>query len=107
MKEVCAGDLSDFFSSHGISGQLCFIDQSTLVIRNFNYDGRGPGTLFYHMNHKIILVCCNIINAHIHTHTSDAFLYWYPIGHDPPYTAENVQTEFASGGGYIIPHPET
>ena len=52
-------------------------------------------------------MCYNIIHAHTHTHTPDAFLYWYPIGHDPPYTVENVQTEFASGGGYIIPHPET
>ena len=39
--EVCAGSLPNLF--HGIQGQLCFKDQSTVVIRNFHYDSQGPG----------------------------------------------------------------
>ena len=43
-----------------------------------------------------------------HTHCPiDAFLYWYPTGDSPQYTAANVQTTYRSGGGFIIPHPET
>ena len=42
--EVCLDrDLPNFF--HGIRGRLCFIDQTTLVIRGFSYDGQGPGKL--------------------------------------------------------------
>ena len=39
--EVCVGPLPDL--SHDIEGQLCIIDQKTLVIRDFGYDGSGPG----------------------------------------------------------------
>ena len=39
--EVCVGTLPTL--AHGVSGKLCIIDQYTMVIRNFNYDGRGPG----------------------------------------------------------------
>ena len=42
--EVCAGELPDIF--HGITGKLCFIDQFTVIIRNFYYDSTGPGTLY-------------------------------------------------------------
>ena len=31
---------------HDIAGRLCIIDQTTLVIRDFGYDGRGPGMTF-------------------------------------------------------------
>ena len=38
--EVCVGTLS---GQHDVAGRLCFIDQTTLVIRDFEYDGGGPG----------------------------------------------------------------
>ena len=39
--EVCLGPLPNH--QHGISGQLCIIDQSTMELRDFSYDGQGPG----------------------------------------------------------------
>lgn len=29
--------------AHGVSGMFYVVDNSTLLIENFNYDGRGPG----------------------------------------------------------------
>lgn len=29
---------------HGVSGELYVSDNKTIIIRNFNYDGLGPGT---------------------------------------------------------------
>ena len=40
--EVCVEpDLPNW--QHDIAGRLCIIDQTTLVIRDFGYDGGGPG----------------------------------------------------------------
>ena len=58
--EVCVGTLPTW--AHGVRGKLCIIDQSTMVIRDFDYDGRGPGqllTLFVH----------TYIHTYIHTAT--------------------------------------
>jgi hypothetical protein len=35
-------------TQHGIQGRLCFIDQTTLVIRGFAYDGGGPAAYLYY-----------------------------------------------------------
>ena len=41
--EVCIGTLPDLTGSYDIDGELCIIDQSTMELRDFSYDGRGPG----------------------------------------------------------------
>jgi hypothetical protein len=75
--EVCVGDLVTV--QHAVEGTLCIIDQSTMVLKNFYYDTGGP----------------------------DAYLYGYPVGHDPPYTSDNVRNTFRSGGGHTITFPLT
>ena len=39
--EKCVGTLPNF--QHDIEGQLCIIDEDTMVIRGFGYDGSAPG----------------------------------------------------------------
>jgi len=42
------GRMSEFSSfSHGVSGTLTIVDDRTLEISNFNYDGGGPSVYFY------------------------------------------------------------
>lgn len=31
---------------HGVSGEVYAVDSRTLFIKNFNYDGEGPGIYF-------------------------------------------------------------
>lgn len=31
---------------HGVSGDVYAVDSRTLFIKNFNYDGEGPGKLY-------------------------------------------------------------
>ena len=45
--------------------------------------------------------------THTHIHIPDVFLYWYPTGSDPAYTAANVQTVYRFGRGTTIPHPQS
>lgn len=33
--------------SHEVSGEVYAVDESTLFIKNFNYDGQGPQTFFW------------------------------------------------------------
>ena len=47
--EVCVGTLPTW--AHSVRGELCIIDQSTMVIRDFNYDGGGPGTYLHTVTH--------------------------------------------------------
>ena len=62
---------------------------------------------------SLIKTCTFLIQMYVHTpththiHTPDVFLYWYPTGNDPPYTAANVQTVYRFGGGTTIPHPQS
>lgn len=39
--EVCVGSLPTW--AHQVRGNLCIIDETTMVIRNFRYDSGGPG----------------------------------------------------------------
>jgi hypothetical protein len=48
--ELCIGNLPTW--EHAVGGRFCVINETTIVIRNFYYDGAGP----------------------------DAHLYWYPDG---------------------------
>ena len=61
--------------------------------------------------HVCIYICIilyNVMYVHVHVYIlTDAFLYWYPTGDSPQYTADNVQTVFRNGGGSLIPHPQT
>lgn len=45
---------------HGVSGEVYAVDARTLHLRNFNYDGEGPGKSpdldFFHMWYKIFQV---------------------------------------------------
>lgn len=38
------GKLTEFH--HGVSGEVYAVDARTLHLRNFNYDGEGPGEYF-------------------------------------------------------------
>ena len=37
---------------HGVLGEFCIIDQTTIVIRNFYYDGGGPGELLKYITDR-------------------------------------------------------
>lgn len=65
------GKLSELH--HGVSGEVYAVDGRTLYIKDFTYDGQGPGKLMlihYHFNkirtHKsyenIYLFLCNLSN---------------------------------------------
>lgn len=41
---------------HGVSGDVYAVDSRTLFIKNFNYDGEGPGKLYNFL--LIILIIC-------------------------------------------------
>jgi hypothetical protein len=32
---------------HDVSGEVYAVDESTIFIKNFNYDGQGPHTFFW------------------------------------------------------------
>ena len=55
----------------------------------------------------VCMTCVCVSMLFYHTILTDAFLYWYPTGDSPQYTAENVQDMFRTGGGSLIPHPQT
>ena len=38
------GELETF--QHGVSGEVFVLDEQTLVVKNFNYDGAGPDAFF-------------------------------------------------------------
>ena len=39
--ELCIGNLPTW--EHAVGGRFCVINETTIVIRNFYYDGAGPG----------------------------------------------------------------
>ena len=49
LKDVYFGTLVGKLTtySHGVSGEIYAVDESTLFIKNFNYDGQGPQTFFW------------------------------------------------------------
>ncbi|XP_023313079.1 protein Skeletor, isoforms B/C-like, partial [Anoplophora glabripennis] len=45
------GKLSELH--HGVSGEVYAVDGRTLHIKDFTYDGQGPGAYFYASTHKV------------------------------------------------------
>ncbi len=49
VKEVYYGTLIGKLNKymHDVSGEVYAVDESTIFIKNFNYDGQGPHTFFW------------------------------------------------------------
>lgn len=43
---------------HGVSGDVYAVDSRTLFLKNFNYDGEGPGNIQYFLMEKPPLSLC-------------------------------------------------
>lgn len=39
---------------HGVSGEVFAVDARTIFIKNFSYDGEGPGTNYFRLTWSLI-----------------------------------------------------
>ena len=71
--EVCVGDLPTW--GHSVEGRLCIIDESTMVIRDFQYDSGGPGQLIKQIHCLYVLFSLTNVNFRVSQHTFQLYNY--------------------------------
>ena len=59
---VKLGDFKTY--SHDVTGEVFAVDDETILIKGFNYDGQGPDAFFWvgHISSNVILCCTNSVD---------------------------------------------